>query len=610
MDQALWCGQLGSAPGLISGAGALPERDLIMPNLHILWPRSKLDLVRLLVLMLLLIPIVAASFTLIGNAFDWGGSPEFSSPGGFFAGSPGGNAFGAVFAEPGFWKSVALSYWIGLVTPFIALVIVILFVASFSSAPVFGWVWALMKPILAVPHAAAAFGLLFLIAPSGFIMRLLSPEISGFTRPPDWLTVNDPAGIAFGLALVIKEIPFLFFVTMAALPQVDLRRAQIVAGFGHGRIWGWLISVFPAVYLQIRLPVFAVIAFASSNVDVALVLGPVAPPPLSVQILRWMNDPDLVKGTIAAAAAIIQIGVTLLALMTWWIGEYAVLHLARLAAIHGWRFGRDRFLQISVGLVTAIAVGLVVFGLALLALWSLAGVWRFPDALPRIWTLSGWISQFSNLAETGLRAAVIAVISSLLSLVLVLASLENEYRSDIRPTRLAWWTIFIPLLVPQIAFMGGLSVLFLRLGIDGTLWSVIIVHMIFVFPYVYLTLADPWNAFDVRYLHVARTLGKGDDRNFWSIRLPMLLAPVLAAFALGVAVSISQYLPTLLIGAGRQPTITTEAIALASGGNRRLIGTYALIQTLLPFVFFALASLVPRITWANRRDLQATGTGN
>ncbi len=572
-----------------------------MPNLQILLPRSKLDLLRLAVLMLLLIPIGAATLTLVGSAFKWGGISDLFGI--------NTNAFGAVVAEPGFWKSVGLSFWIGLITPLIALSVVMIFIAAFLNSSGFKWVWAIMKPVLAVPHAAAAFGLLFLIAPSGFIIRLLSPEISGFIRPPDWLIVNDPAGISFALALVIKEIPFLFFVTMAALPQTDLRRTQIAAGYGHGQIWSWLISVFPAVYLQIRLPVFAVIAFASSTVDVALILGPVAPPPLSIQILRWMNDPDLAKGSIAAAAAIIQIGITLLALLTWWVGEHIVLHLARMAAVRGWRFKRDLTFRILVAAIMAIAVGLVCFGIALLVLWSFAGVWRFPNALPEIWTFKSWVSQFQNLAETGWRAFKIAFVSSALSLMLVLANLENEHRSNIRPTRLAWWTIFIPLLVPQIAFMGGLSVLFLRLGIDGTLWSVVLVHIIFVFPYVYLTLADPWNAFDTRYLNVARTLGKSDNRAFWEIRLPILLAPVLGAFALGFAVSIAQYLPTLLIGAGRQPTITTEAVALASGGNRRLIGTYALVQTLLPFVFFALASLVPKIAWNNRRALLPTRMG-
>jgi putative thiamine transport system permease protein len=81
----------------------------------------------------------------------------------------------------------------------------------------------------------------------------------------------------------------------------------------------------------------------------------------------------------------------------------------------------------------------------------------------------------------------------------------------------------------------------------------------------------------------------------------MLAAPVLTALAIGMAVSVGQYLPTLLIGGGRVETLTTEAVALSSGGNRRLIGAYAMLQLLLPAMGFAIALILPALFWRNRR---------
>ena len=49
-----------------------------------------------------------------------------------------------------------------------------------------------------------------------------------------------------------------------------------------------------ALYPQIRLAVFAVIAYSSSAVDVAIILGPTTPAPLAVRLVQWMNDADLV----------------------------------------------------------------------------------------------------------------------------------------------------------------------------------------------------------------------------------------------------------------------------------------------------------------------------
>ena len=85
----------------------------------------------------------------------------------------------------------------------------------------------------------------------------------------------------------------------------------------------------------------------------------------------------------------------------------------------------------------------------------------------------------------------------------------------------------------------------------------------------------------------------------------MLLAPALTALAVGIAVSVGQYLPSLMLGGGRVETLTTEAVALASGGNRRLIGATALMQMALPALAFALAIAAPRLAFANRRAMLA-----
>ena len=54
----------------------------------------------------------------------------------------------------------------------------------------------------------------------------------------------------------------------------------------------------------------------------------------------------------------------------------------------------------------------------------------------------------------------------------------------------------------------------------------------------------------------------------------------------------------LFAGAGRFSTLTTEAVSLTAGADRRVIGVYALSQTLLPLLPFLLALAVP----ARRRN--------
>ena len=125
----------------------------------------------------------------------------------------------------------------------------------------------------------------------------------------------------------------------------------------------------------------------------------------------------------------------------------------------------------------------------------------------------------------------------------------------------------------------------------------------FVLPYVFLALADPWRALDPRYARTAECLGLSPGQVLLRVKLPMLLRPILTAAAIGFAVSVAQYLPTLFAGAGRLTTLTTEAVGLAGGADRRVIGVYAFAQSILPLLAFAAALAVPAILFRKRAGM-------
>ena len=97
---------------------------------------------------------------------------------------------------------------------------------------------------------------------------------------------------------------------------------------------------------------------------------------------------------------------------------------------------------------------------------------------------------------------------------------------------------------------------------------------------------------------IAQTLGWSQGRIFWLVKCPQLVRPALIAFAVGFSVSIAQYMPTLWLGAGRYSTLTTEAVALSSGGSSEILATQALWQLLLPLLVFALAAFLA--AWIGR----------
>ena len=99
-------------------------------------------------------------------------------------------------------------------------------------------------------------------------------------------------------------------------------------------------------------------------------------------------------------------------------------------------------------------------------------------------------------------------------------------------------------------------------------------------------------------MQLALALGLSRAAVAWRVRRPMLARPLAAALAVGAAVSVAQYLPTLFAGGGRFATVTTEAVALSAGGNRSVLAAQALLQIALPLLGFGLAALLSQ--WAGR----------
>jgi len=199
----------------------------------------------------------------------------------------GGERFGLdpwrrLLADPATWGALRLTVATGVLTTALSLAIAVLFVAGASNRRWFLRALAVLAPVLSIPHAALAIGFAFLIAPSGWLARLTSPWLTGWRRPPDIATVNDDWGLALAAGLLLKEVPFLVMMIVAALAQ--LRGASLLrasAALGYGPLQAWLKVLLPLAYPLIRLPVYAVLAFSFSTVDVAIILGPGTPPPLA-----------------------------------------------------------------------------------------------------------------------------------------------------------------------------------------------------------------------------------------------------------------------------------------------------------------------------------------
>jgi putative thiamine transport system permease protein len=498
-------------------------------------------------------------------------------------------------ATPGFGTALGLTLATGWSATLVSMLVAIGTVAGLHHRPAGRRLGAWIAPALAMPHSALAIGMAFLILPSGWLVRAVSPWLTGWRLPPDVATVGHESGWPVVLALALKEVPYLVLTMLGALNQIpaaaQLRAARAL---GYGPAQAWLAIVLPQVLAQIRLPAMAVLAFSLSVVDVAMILGPGNPPTLAVMAVRWLGDPDPRRLFPAAAASTLLLAVVVVSLLVWRLAEAAARWALARWAMRG---GRQASIGWAADATSGIGIGLALFtagSMLSLALWSVATRWRWPGAWPDGFTIDSWLRQADRLAGPAATTMLLGLASTALALALVLACLERETQARGKPSR-GLVLIYVPLLVPQVAFLFGLQVLLVRLGLDGGFAAVLWTHLVFTIPYLFLSLADPWRGYDMRYTRSALSMGASRWRVFWRIKLPILLPPVLIAAAVGFAVSAGLYLPTLLAGAGRVATLTTEAVTLSSGADRRVIGTWAMLQAALPLAVYAAALAWPRV---------------
>ncbi len=514
---------------------------------------------------------------------------------------------------PGFATSLQLTLITGWLATLLAVTITFALGAVLVHRPLVRRLGQWLSPLLAMPHSALAIGFAFLIAPSGWLVRLVSPGLTGWALPPDVGTVGHASGAAIVACLLLKEVPYLMLMLLGALNQVPAQAHSAAArALGYGPGVAFFKVLLPQLYAQMRLPILAVLAFSLSVVDVAIILGPGNPPTLAVLAVRWFGDPDVKLYFQAAAAATLLLLLVAASIAVW----IALERMTARAGQHWVTRGARGGVGAATTAMLAAGTGALLFASAVLsmlgmAVWSFASRWRFPESLPPAFTLSNWQRQLGDLQQPALNTLWVGLAATAIALVLTLACLENEThgagqprrerRSQSRTRSLA--LLYIPLLVPQVAFLFGAQVLLIRFGLDATLAAVVWAHLIFVLPYLFLSLADPWRAFDSRYARTALSLGASHARVFWRIKLPILLKPTLIACAVAFAVSVGLYLPTLFAGSGRVATLTTEAVTLSAGADRRVIGIWALLQAAFPIAAFLFAASLPRLLYARRRGL-------
>lgn len=511
-----------------------------------------------------------------------------------FHGSLNGTAWAALFEHPQLRPALFLSVATGAMSLIISTMLAFWIVAGLHGTRLWTNSASLTGGFLSLPHLAFAIGLGFLVMPSGLVARVIG-IFAGWSEPPQVVTTQDPLGLSLIAVLVFKEVPFLIWLMAAHLARTDISQMllghfRVSQSLGHGSASVWLRVFIPQILPRLKWPLLIVWFYSASVVDVALAIGPLQPPPLAVIIWSDLNNADAAINARGTVGALFLTGVLCILAVV-----FLALQKAVLPSI--WRYFTRGPSRRQAPRATSrffffffLAVYAAVF--AILCVMSFGTLWPFPNLLPEGMGLLAWRHFFMSPAPL-LNSLSLACASTFIALALAIVWLEaipEKLDSALLAVAVA------ALALPSLLIADGQYLAFLHLDLNGTWTGILLCHLTPVFAYVFIALKGPYRAFDPRYRSVSTGLNTSQFRFWLSVKQAMLKPSIASSAAVGIGVSMAQYVPTQLIASGRLTTLPIEAVTLTSGGNRPLMAVFALTLAVIPAMAFMLAAWIGRKT--------------
>jgi putative spermidine/putrescine transport system permease protein len=243
--------------------------------------------------------------------------------------------------------------------------------------------------------------------------------------------------------------------------------------------------------------------------------------------------------------------------------------------------------------ITLIVIVLwVVLPFVPLFIWSFSTRWPFPNLLPEGYSLRAWeylLNPSSGVGDAIVDSIIIAVIVTFVSVLISIPAGRAMGLYNFRGKQIVFFLILAPTIIPGLASVFGVHVLFLRYGLANTIIGVIIVHLISSVTYASMVMIGVFSNYDPDFEEQARVLGANSLRTFRYVTFPAIFPGLVVAGLFAFLLSWYQYILTLIIGGGQIQTLSMLLFTFARTVDKPVAGAVSI-------VFMAPAILVLIIT--------------
>lgn len=203
---------------------------------------------------------------------------------------------------------------------------------------------------------------------------------------------------------------------------------------------------------------------------------------------------------------------------------------------------------------------------------------------------------------TSLTVAVVStVVATTLGTLIGLALTRYHFRGR-GPLNML---IFLPMASPEIILGASLLTLFVTLGVQRDIVTIIIAHVMFNISYVVVTVRARLAGFNRSLEEAAMDLGANEWTTFRKVTFPLIFPGILAAALLAFALSIDDYVITSF-AAGRTVTFPLWVFGVSRLGVPPEVNVLGTLIFVIAFGFIALQIMVQRRRSSAEARAQAT----
>jgi spermidine/putrescine transport system permease protein len=188
-------------------------------------------------------------------------------------------------------------------------------------------------------------------------------------------------------------------------------------------------------------------------------------------------------------------------------------------------------------------------------------LFAFNDATVIAFPLTGFSTRwFEQMAEQpALHIAVknslfIAVTSSILSTTLGVFAARASIRYRFPGKAGLMGLIMLPLVLPEIIVAVSLLVVLLGIGINLSLWTVILGHILICTPFTIAILSSAFQSLDQSLEEAAYDLGESAFSTFRLIILPLVMPGIISSLLISFTISLDEFIIAFFL-AGTEPTL-------------------------------------------------------